>query len=559
MRMRSAGMVVAAIVAIQLFASIATARAQSKADKPAAGSISGIVKIDGVETEGVGVVIFRTGLRGTDGSAVFRTRSGTDGSIRFEGLPPGHYRLNAYAAGAVVVEPSPWSGRETIPVAAGESVEDLSVELVRGGVITGKLADRAGNPIAAQSVVVMRIPGDSESGQTNAPPSIGRSDDRGVYRIYGLPTGKYFVYAGEHSDDEYDRSGGREIRYRRSYFGSAKIEEARRVEVTVGSEATDVDIVLTRASAGYAVSGRVVDAGTGKAVSGGSLILGPLSGGRLLGQAHSTVVRDDGGFRFDSVAPGTYGAIAISTSGDSASYFGNLAEVTITDREVEGLVAEVQRAATIRGTIAFVQSDRLPGTKTLDQLSVVLLPLEDNPDWPVDAHLAVAGLRIEPDGSFVAKGIRPGRYSVSLGSMYPAKGIHVARVDVKGKSTDGIVAVSGQEEIDDVRILIGRSRAVIRGRVKVRGSSIAVEVYGVCLQSQGFMQRPSCVPIDSGGAFLIESASPGPSTIWARGTTRASQAVNSQRQSILVPVDGVIEMDLELDVDAGRDRSGEVP
>ena len=505
------------------------------------------------------MVLFRIGMPGLEGHAVFRTRSGTDGSIRFEGLPPGTYRLNAYAAGAVVVEPSPWSSRQTIPVGAGESVEDLSVELVRGGVITGKLVDRAGNPIAEQSVVAMRIPGDGESGQTNGPPGMGSSDDRGVYRIYGLPTGRYVVCAGDQSDDEYDRSDGREIRYRRSYFGGAKFEEAKRVEVTIGSEASDVDIVLTRASAGYAVSGRVFEAGSGKAASGGSIHLGWVSGGRLLGYTHSTVVGADGRFRFESVAPRAYGAMAQSMNGDSASYFGKLAEVTVTDRDVEGLVAEVERAATIRGTIAFVVSDRLPATKTPDQLSVVLLPQEDNPAWPVDARLSTAGLRIEPDGSFVVKGIRPGHYAVSLGSSLTGKGMHVARVDVKGRSTDGVIAVGGQEDIDDVRILIGRSRAVIRGRVKVRGNSISVEIRGVCLQPQGFMQRPDCVPIDSGGAFLIESASPGPSTIWALGTNRASGSVRSQPQSLVVPLDGVIEMDLELDVDAGPDRAGEAP
>ena len=66
----------------------------------------------------------------------------------------------------------------------------LDVRLVRGAVITGRVSDRSGEPAASVQVIARRL---VDAGQDLSAPSVfsGDADDRGEYRIGGLPEGRY--------------------------------------------------------------------------------------------------------------------------------------------------------------------------------------------------------------------------------------------------------------------------------------------------------------------------------------------------------------------------------
>jgi hypothetical protein len=80
------------------------------------------------------------------------------------------------------------------------------------------------------------------------------TDDRGIYRIYGLLAGRYVVYGG-------DRGSGYAMmseKLTRTYHPSAPSEEtAARVEVAAASESTGVDIQFGQSPIGYAITGAV--------------------------------------------------------------------------------------------------------------------------------------------------------------------------------------------------------------------------------------------------------------------------------------------------------------
>ena len=95
---------------------------------------------------------------------------------------------------------------------------------------------------------------------------MNRTDDRGVYRIYGLPEGRYLVSVGYASPERITSS---RAFYPRVFYPNASSEsEAKVIEVSEGSEATDVDITVSDPKETRDVSGRVVDADTGQPVEG---------------------------------------------------------------------------------------------------------------------------------------------------------------------------------------------------------------------------------------------------------------------------------------------------
>ena len=74
-----------------------------------------------------------------------------------------------------------------------DAITDIAIRLARGAVITGTLRDPQNEPLAGVSVAVINV--DNASPSRPAPVAqTASTDDRGVYRFFGLSPGKYVVY-----------------------------------------------------------------------------------------------------------------------------------------------------------------------------------------------------------------------------------------------------------------------------------------------------------------------------------------------------------------------------
>ena len=178
--------------------------------------------------------------------------SATDdrGNFQVSGLDALIYTLSASAPTYVITPRDP----EALPsyYRIGDSV---TISLIKGGVITGTVTSPTGEPLVQAGVRAILI-----RDANGKAPSPGRfaidrpTDDRGVYRIYGLPAGTYLVSAGGRgtygfSNNPYDTDAP-------TYAPSSARDTAAEVIVRAGGEETTVDIRY-RGEPGHAVSGVV--------------------------------------------------------------------------------------------------------------------------------------------------------------------------------------------------------------------------------------------------------------------------------------------------------------
>ena len=154
----------------------------------------------------------------------------------------------------------------------GETLKDVNFNLVRGGVITGRVTDAAGRPVIGQLVLVAAAEkAVDEQAEMAAANSNHYTDDRGVFRYYGLLPGKYVVSCGRAPNS----SGMQEISYgfkntfydRTFYPAATTKEEAEIIEVAAGSETANIDIRLGKLQHGFRVAGRAVNDQTGAAIT----------------------------------------------------------------------------------------------------------------------------------------------------------------------------------------------------------------------------------------------------------------------------------------------------
>jgi len=158
--------------------------------------------------------IWGTVVSGTSGQPVDRVRlrlsgeairgtrtvyTNDDGQFGFVDLPGGAFTLSGSKTGYVSVsygQQNPAAGRPGTPIdlAPGQQIKDLVFQLPPGGVITGMVFDEKNRPSVATPVRVMRWTM-SNGERTLASAGTSTTDDRGIYRVYGLPPGEYIVSA----------------------------------------------------------------------------------------------------------------------------------------------------------------------------------------------------------------------------------------------------------------------------------------------------------------------------------------------------------------------------
>ncbi len=548
----------AVLFTVMLSGQLIAAQAQSPVRGPA-GSISGRVTIKGTAAPGVTVVLLPPDFLPQQ-KPVARATTDEEGRFRLTGVAAGRY--NVMPVTPVFVVPSEGDmgmPGKSVTIAEGEVVENIDFTLTRGGVITGRITDADGRPVIGEHVQ-LAYAGDNGMRRVGFfNPFMYETDDRGVYRIYGVAAGRYTVSLGFDKNSRFIDPRSRP--YPRTFYPGVKEESAATViEVTEGSEATNVDIALGRPSEAFRATGRIVDAESGKPVPNISYDYSPMfSDAGPAGIMGGGGARSDaqGNFQLEGLTPGRYAAFT-TPFGNENDYYSEPAVFEVTSGDVNGLEIKVHHGSTISGVITVDGTDERTVLARLPQLQL-------------GAHVETRGTiipnfvtpsRIGADGSFHISGIRPGKARISLSGYPPLKGFSILRIERDGvEQRDGIEVAQG-EQVSGVHVILGYGTGVIRGQVKVENGAlpegVRMSVYAKPLSAEMYRAKPA--EIDARGRFLIEGLTAGQYELTlSTYDTRpgANIRVPPVKQTVNVMSAGESEVTLVLDLSAGEKKGAQ--
>ena len=167
-------------------------QSQSPAKVVRKGSISGKVTVKGKARAGVPVSARLENMTGPF-PAIFKAVTDPQGIYKIIDLQPGNYYVATMTPGLVTTgETSPY---QAVVLSEDESAEGIDFSLTVGGVITGKITDADGRPVIEQRVFL--LPADPPKRRNATAASMATTDDRGIYRMFGLPAGRYKVSMGQ--------------------------------------------------------------------------------------------------------------------------------------------------------------------------------------------------------------------------------------------------------------------------------------------------------------------------------------------------------------------------
>ena len=227
-----------------------------------------------------------------------------NGRFVFDGVVPGRYRMDVQKIGfAPLADPSSAAVLEV----TAQGIANLELRLKKGGAITGRIVDAAGDPLASITVSALRQTGNGPTGVMGITTQMAQTNDIGEFRLAGLPEGEYVVIAAPMPQPPFGQpsaaSGG--VVLSPTYYPGTTNKDAAQI-ISLASQQTVSDLQFSLVSTpAYQVSGVVVDE-AGAPLRGAMVTLMTDSRNGGIGAAAMGRSDENGMFKIGGVSSGTY-------------------------------------------------------------------------------------------------------------------------------------------------------------------------------------------------------------------------------------------------------------
>jgi protocatechuate 3,4-dioxygenase beta subunit len=411
-----------------------------------------------------------------------------------------------------------------------DKLQNMALPNSRGGSISGRIVDSQGYPIAKERVHAVS----EKFGDANHPGAYSKreasalTDTQGNYRIEGLAPGDYIVSIGPSLEGRvYSHPGNRTYYAKRYYPDTGAKENAKPIEVKEGTGVPNINITAGEMKNTVEIRGHAVIAGTGQPIAGVTLSYDVPGGGALgagvgAGTAISAIAsssndrhptnrtNEKGEFLITGVIPGKYRITLDRRQNHDIEYFAEPTDFDVAEEGVRNLIVKMRRGAIIRGKVEAQGTNDPEMLAKVSELRInaIIRPKQSDP-FPPDGNRSA---QVGPDGTFILKGIKPGKVSISVNSTGRDGGVfQLDRIEYKGVNIDreGIEIVEG-ENLANLRLIAVYGAITVRGRLKINGElPESVSLRLVVLRQGDASGPPKFADIDAQGQFAVPNLSAG--------------------------------------------------
>jgi hypothetical protein len=478
------------------------------------GSITGRVLADGQAVMNASVTVTR--VNATTASRYVPTND--NGDFEAKDLDAGIYRVRASAPGYVATLND--SAEDTY-YRVGDSI---LLTMTKGGVISGKVTGANDEPVIAVRVRALMIR-DSE-GKT----AIGGdatndrlTDDRGIYRIFGLRPGTYVVYAGGRGSSGYGVNAFDNDAP--TYAPSSTRDTA--AEISLGSaEEKTVDIHY-RGEAGHSISGNAtapanpnspwISINLTRVVDGAADV-------KFSTHQNSTPK----GFEFQGIADGEYliWAQYSRTGGDAV--VSEPRRVTVKGADVTGIDLTTKPLATVAGEFVLERSkiESCKGKPPAFDETVVAIqrkPKTPEKDWPELPLFSSAQATPDTSGRFVLRNLWSGAYDLEVrffsrywylrSIKYPSSSAASRSAETNGASGNHLSLKAG-DGFNGIKITLAEGAASLAGQIKLPKDQLPKATSFIYLvpaekDAADDALRFFTAEIEADGSFALDNLPPG--------------------------------------------------
>ncbi len=476
---------------------------------------------------------------------IYGATTDPDGQFVLKDLPPGRYRFLAMHNGFVDEE---YTGKSAdapviLSLSAGQKVSDVLFRLTIAAAITGRVTNDDGEAMVRLQVVALRQPSEddiededpfSRRTQKLRTAASAHTDDRGLYRIFGLEPGDYYIRVTDSPVPELNTPVGDSFwlqqelgsEYAPVYYpGVPQVHQAQIVSVKAGEE-TQADVLIRHVKT-VDVAGHVV--GPKGVTADASVSLDPADAEAYVSSDRHATTDDKGSFRFRNIPEGSYW-INVYSPGEKDFVYENRArqKIEVGSENIDSLAISLTGGSTIPGRI-IVNGINITD---INRATVALSPVEG------DEQLGGMG-RVAKDGTFEIPSVHDGSYAVHVwmpGEGHYTKSIRYGADDVLEKG----LQVEGGGTGGKLEIVMGSDCAQLEGVVTnadgpVIGARVRI-VPDAETPYNGFRRRSTTT--DQVGKFSLIGLAPGKYRVMAKSKLPSQKSsIKSEPQTVTLAAD----------------------
>jgi len=482
----------------------------------------------------------------------------SSGDFKFDALDPGVYSVSAFMPGFVSPPISPDEPRHYY-----HPGDYVNLTLIKGGVITGTVTTATNGPVVAAAVHAFRIKDvNGQAEQVPVQPRERQTDDRGVYRFYGLAPGIYVISVGGQGRSFVELFLGAYDNDVPTYAPSSTRDTAMEVLVHSGEEMT-ADIQY-RGESGQVISGTlgglVQSTSQNMSISTGTITLTDVRSRTVLMTVPSSSFTNNS-FAFSGVPDGEYEILGQQFLPSRDYFASEPIRVKVQGADVTGINLILNPLASIAGRVVLESNPPADCVKrrasALPETVVYVRRSKSETDTsagksakgpsvleiPLAAPNQAADSIPDAKGEFVLRNLRRGAYRID--SQLPGSGWYLRSISSGNPNTtvkasdpniprDGINLKRG-EKFSGLNVILTEGAARLRGHLAgVEGPRVpaGLRVYLVPAERENAenVLRFFETAAEADAGFAIDNIAPGRYWIIARGSEGDPAKVKSVRQ-----------------------------
>ena len=440
-------------------------------------------------------------LRKTDARDIsYSASTGESGRFLIPDVQPGRYRLSAERNGYLRMnygQRRPNQAGTVLTLEPGQRAGNIVFNLIPFAVISGRVVDEDGEPLS--HVRMMALRSTRENGRRELMPTTGAgTDDRGEYRIFGLPPGKYYVSAAPSPSPGGIAQEGEDEQYVPFFYpGVTEPGQAAPLEVPPGTEINGVDFRLVRTRT-VRVRGRVVTSVAGPRLERGIVVFLLPRGTMFSSRSLNAIIGPDGNFEIRGVGPGSYVLTAFQSDRQRRLFARQ--PVDVGGSTIEGINLVLTPGLEVTGRVRFED-----GAGKVEGLRVLLQSRSGN----VGGSGGVAP--VKADGTFTFQNVAADDYRFSVLGLaedsYP-KAARLGGLDVLDRGVD----LTRSDVPGALDVLLSSAGGHVEGTVLKDNQQAAAGATVVLVPDGERRSRPDLfrsASADDSGRFALRGIPPG--------------------------------------------------
>ena len=453
-------------------------------------------------------------LSGAD-TVSFGADTDAAGHFLLTDVDPGRYFFIASRNGYINQTYSPQGGlKRNAPVTLGkgEKLKDIVFKMTPQAVISGRVLDQDGDPLARVQVQALTFAYRRGKKQL-VPMGNGSTDDLGEFRMFGLRPGRYLISVNYRPFNPYVASTERlagpalDEGYSTLYYpNSSDPGGASQIEVAAGAQIPGITMTLAPRRT-VRVKGRVISGLAPHQRGNVTLALMPRSTNVLwfMMRNITRVLDSNGNFEFRGVSPGSYNLWGNYIE-DDLLYDARI-PIEVQDTNIAGIELSFHPAASINGRVVVEDNGDLKGATLYAQLQPRLEEMSQ----------AGSGGQVKNDLSFKLQNVTQDIFNITLSGLPEAFYLKTIRFGDQDVTLTGLDFTQGIPA-GEVRVVVNPNGGQVEGDIENAKGEAAAGVVVTLIPNDSARATSwlyKSANTDQNGHFLIKGVRPGEYKIYA--------------------------------------------